>query len=346
MKVDLVSVIRLARSGRWSTAASIVASVALSSIAVSCQRDPPLLPRSDTTSASPAVESGAIAGRVLVDEGVRVGWIVAQLARSDGLADDPKRYDWYPFVEPGGIGEAELGTKKVPAGRWTLKLFCNDSFVRPTPQLAEFADVIVRPNETTRDERLAAIDLRGRLHGAQLRVIDATSKSLGSVGVRVVGDDPREPSKIDPYRIAPHEMVPLRFLTVNPLPRVEISARGHRPAIVQLRDVDEQSVTLARGLEIRVAVPPLGRELPPLASLVCELEWAGPERKFGGDPHLNELDDPWTATVDGAATVTLLAEQPVPHVLRLVLVRAANGKRATLRDDLRDFVATTLADGR
>lgn len=129
------------------------------------------------------IETGGVAGALLVDEGIPREEIQVSLVAEDAQDRPGGSWAW------GGADVAADGAFHVDGklpGSYRLKVSLQDDVV-----LAEFSDVQVIGGETNRDPRLAAIDLRGKLFAFRLHLVlpEPDPDLSGNLTYRPAGGD-------------------------------------------------------------------------------------------------------------------------------------------------------------
>ena len=186
------------------------------------------------------VATGAVAGAVLLDEGVPADQVHLRLV-PEGAGEADEERDWSDQVEPGPSGEFRIDGQ-LP-GRYALEVYLTDDF-----ELVELPGVVVSAGETNRDARLAAIDLRRRLFVTRLRLLPP-EPDPGLEGNLAYGT-PGGETLWHYFRGNTAELV----TTVESLD-IECTIRGYRA--VRLSDVrGELEVPLTHALRVRLVLPP------------------------------------------------------------------------------------------
>lgn len=180
-----------------------------------------------------------------------------------------------------------------------------------------FENVIVRAGETTRDPRLARIDLRGSLHRFVLEVVDSEGEAVSGFNAYycVPGGTPSR------ERLVYGRDGRAEILTTHEVLDVTIVARGYRRRCLERVQGDER-IVLEAGIPIRLVVSDL--------------------RVFGGDrPRLMVVADPVDSRLPGTSRTAYLTReerggvmtlaQPGRHVVEILMESPLEGGGSRLR---------------
>jgi hypothetical protein len=221
-----------------------------------------------------AQESGGIAGQVLVDPGVQATGLTLGLLPNTPTTSKEK--------EIADDGHFQLNG--LPPGTYTLSVMAYEDV------LVEIPGIEVAPGEITQDPRLAALDLRGRLHVFTLDLVPPSPsfEISGIVFFNEVGTS--SPVLRKYFQESP-------VVVVTPLPAIDVRVRARNCRLERFSALSESTeVRLRPCLTVRLVLP---RDIvlppPPLflgAGLEPEghgpKEWMSTASQFSAIPRFDE----------------------------------------------------------
>ncbi len=182
--------------------------------------------------------AGRIAGRVLYDGEERIPPIEIRITREDR----PGRR----LFQAGIATDGNFETDRLPPGTYTVSLELDGS----REPILDVSGVVIRPGEITRDPRLAAVDLRGRIHSFRLTVVDVNGRLVAEPRASYRGaGDPEGESRNARSRNRGY----LQIDTLLPSVDVEVRAPGFRDRRLVGLSSDERAV-LDAGIPVRIVL--------------------------------------------------------------------------------------------
>ena len=189
---------------------------------------------------------GGLAGRFLLDPGIARPQLGFHLQSRD--TNTPAT------IHQRLLEDGSFELRRIMRGRYDLQIRLKTE----GETLITVPELEVRAAETTRDPRLSAIDLRGRLRQLVFTVEGEGGQTIDGMGVAVR----RPASENTQWKTWLHPGNELEIFTIEPYLDLEVSAREHRPKRLE-QIADSRLVVLQEGLPLNVQLtqrpPPLGR---------------------------------------------------------------------------------------
>jgi len=191
-------------------------------------------------------QDGAVAGSILLDEGVPPSWFEVEVELIAGLVLEPGLLGGGQPPQSRVRDDASFQLAGLPAGpsRFHLRPWGNEQ------SLITVDDVLIAPGGVTRDQRLQQIDLRGLVRQIEVEVIGAMGSGPPDGHVAILeGDDGESP---------PRHLV-LRdghasFITTRPAVDLEVHAVGYLTAALE-NVRDDASITMQPGIPVHIRLP-------------------------------------------------------------------------------------------
>jgi RNA polymerase sigma-70 factor (ECF subfamily) len=168
--------------------------------------------------------SAALHGRVLVDAGVPLGELTIVLSESL-IVPGSYSFDRAQLFQLAADGSFVLDTVKPGAGSLTIAISGGEAGSAPLETLTQIDDLTTKSGETLADERLAAIDLRGKLRVLDLHVVDEQGRGVPNALVSLLPEPIVDPHRPRRYATA-DEDGRVRMLAAAPTYHVQVAAPG------------------------------------------------------------------------------------------------------------------------